>query len=52
MYQRTASGRARQLAAIPFELTIHQDVPHSLSPVRENPLVDCGRDSVGSIGNL
>jgi hypothetical protein len=29
MDQRTAGGRARQLAAIPLELTIHQDVLHS-----------------------
>ena len=30
MYQGTAGGRARQFAAIPFELTIYQDVLHSL----------------------
>src|ERR1700733_7543387 len=29
MYQRTAGSRAGQLAAIPFELTIHDDVLHA-----------------------
>src|ERR1700753_3542211 len=29
VFQRTATSRTRQLAAIPFELAIHQDVLHS-----------------------
>jgi hypothetical protein len=44
VYQPTAGGRARQLAAIPFELTIHQDVLHA--PRR---LVGIGKVTVSRI---